>query len=235
MEYSIAIPVYNEEMLLESAVQQLCSKLKELGWSYELLLAENGSTDRTRQIVEDLEKRLPQVRAIHSGAPNYGLALKGAIEAARGTYMICDEIDICDTDFYERAIALLESGKAEIVVGSKRHPDSRDERPWLRCLATAILNLLFNVLLEFDGTDTHGLKAFHRTRLLPVLKECVLDKDLLISEFVIRAQRANYKYLEIPVHLKEKRRSSIHLFRRVPNVLKGLLRLILVIRLNRKP
>ena len=101
MEYSIAIPVYNEEMLLESAVQQLCSKLKELGWSYELLLAENGSTDRTRQIVEDLEKRLPQVRAIHSAEPNYGLALKGAIEAARGTYMICDEIDICDTGFYE--------------------------------------------------------------------------------------------------------------------------------------
>jgi hypothetical protein len=100
----------------------------------------------------------------------------------------------------------------------------------VRRAATRILNGLFRVFLGFHGTDTHGLKAFRRERLLQVVDRCVVDRDLFASEFVIRAERMDLRITEIPVSIEEKRRPSVHLFRRVPNVLKNLGRLVWVIR-----
>ena len=60
----------------------------------------------------------------------------------------------------------------------------------------------------------------------------MVDKDLFASEFVIRAERAGIKIREIPVSITEKREPSVHLFRRVPNVLKNLARLVVAIRIK---
>ncbi len=231
---TIVIPVYNEEAILASAVDELHQKLDDLGWTYELLIAENGSIDQTQKIVKELEKKYPQVRGLHTHEPNYGFALKRGIEAAGGTYIICDEIDLCDTDFYQRALALLDADAADLVVGSKRHAEAHDRRPWRRRLATAVVNGLFKRLLHFKGTDSHGLKAFHRCRLLPVVKQCILDRDIFASEFVIRAEHAHYRTVEIPIEIEEKRHTPIPLFRRVPKALKQILKLVLVFRFNWK-
>ncbi|NES68755.1 MAG: glycosyltransferase, partial [Okeania sp. SIO2D1] len=196
---SIVIPVYNEEALLASAVEELHRKLVALGWNYQLVITENGSTDRTREIMKELEAKYPQVRGLNSNEPNYGLALRRGIKEAGGTYILCDEIDICDVNFYQRALTILEADAADIVVGSKRHPEARDKRPWLRRMATTVVNVLLNVLLDFKGTDTHGLKAFHRQRLLPIVDQCIVDKDIFATELVIRAQHANYRTIEIPI------------------------------------
>src|SRR5688500_11787801 len=108
---SIVIPVYNEEPIIQSAVIELIDRLGELPWTYELILAENGSRDATVELAEKLAERFPQVRTFSFGQPNYGGALKRGILEARGEYVICDEIDLCDTDFYVRALALLEAGE----------------------------------------------------------------------------------------------------------------------------
>lgn len=235
---SIVIPVYNEEGILHSAVVDLIDRLHSaqaetpLLASYEILLSENGSRDATVQIGEELAARYPQVRIDSLGRPNYGAAMKAGIERARGTYVMCDEIDLCDVDFYQRALRLLESEQAELVVGSKAMSGAHDKRPLLRRVATQTINGMLRVLLDFHGTDTHGLKAFRRARLLDTLSHCVVDKDLFASEFVIRAQREGKRTMEIPVHIVEKRPPSINLFKRVPNVLKNLARLTYVIRIQ---
>src|SRR5690606_39745423 len=56
---------------------------------------------------------------ISLGTPNYGLALRHGIESARGEFIICDEIDLGDTDFYQKALLELEQERADLVVGSK--------------------------------------------------------------------------------------------------------------------
>src|SRR5499433_2093857 len=162
---SIVIPVYNEEGILASSLADLRERLGELGWSYEILVAENGSRDRTVAIAEQLAKRHPELRVLSLGEANYGAALKRGILEARGDYVICDEIDLCDVDFYRRAMALLEAGQADMVVGSKRMPGSQDKRPAFRRAATRIVNGMLRVLVDFRGTDTHGLKAFRREAL----------------------------------------------------------------------
>lgn len=230
---SIIIPIYNEEAILEAAVKDLLDRLERFQQPFELILAENGSKDRTVALAEELAGRFSEVHTFSLGEPNYGKALKRGILMARGEIVICDEIDLCDTDFYARALALLDAYEADLVVGSKVLAASSDERPFLRHFATLVINGMLRVTLGFKGTDTHGLKAFRRTSLAPVVERCIVDKDLFASELVIRAERSNSVHVrEIPVRVLEKRPPSIHLFRRVPNVLKGIARLVVAIRIK---
>jgi glycosyltransferase involved in cell wall biosynthesis len=229
---SIVIPVYNEQAILHAAVVDLRERLAPLGWSYEIILAENGSRDDTLVIASDLHHKYPEVRFFSQGEPNYGGALRRGIEVARGDIVICDEIDLCDTDFHRHAVELLDTGKFDMVIGSKLTSGAQDDRPLFRHAASQLYNGLLRVSLGFQGTDTHGLKAFVRAPLLPIVRACVVEKDVFASEFVIRAYRSRLRVREIPVRVLEKRPPTINLVKRVPHVLKSLAKLTYAIRVK---
>jgi glycosyltransferase involved in cell wall biosynthesis len=215
----------------------LRERLKPLGWSYEIILAENGSKDRTIEIGHELAAKYDgsddgQVKIISMGEPNYGKALKQGILLARGDLVICDEIDLCDTEFHKRAVDILETGEADLIIGSKLAVGAADERPLFRHAASIAYSTMLKVMLGFRGTDTHGLKAFRRLALLDTVRACLVDKDVFASEFVIRADRGGVSLKEIPVHIIEKRPPSINLFKRVPNVMKSLAKLTWSIRVR---
>jgi len=236
-DVSIVIPVYNEEGILREAVNELRAGFDEtrsaLGapdLRFEIILAENGSRDRTFEIAEHLARESDEVRALSLGEPNYGKALRQGILEARGTWVVCEEIDLCDGDFHRRALELLRHGDCEFVVGSKAMRGAHDQRPMFRRAATKVINGMLRVALDFRGTDTHGLKAFDRARVTPVVERCVIDRDLFASELVIRAGREGLRVTEIPVRLAEKRPPAINLVKRVPRVLRGLAKLTWTIR-----
>ncbi|CAN5808515.1 hypothetical protein BH09MYX1_BH09MYX1_06530 [soil metagenome] len=234
---TIVIPIYNEQAILHAAVVDLRERLKPFGWSYEVILAENGSKDRTVEIGQELAAKYGdpndgQVKIISMGEPNYGKALKQGILLARGEIVICDEIDLCDADFHQRAVAILETGEADLVIGSKLLAGAEDDRPLLRRVASMAYSGLLRMMLGFRGTDTHGLKAFRRTALLDTVRACLIEKDVFASEFVIRADRGGIKTKEIPVRVIEKRPPSINLFKRVPNLLKSVAKLTYAIRVR---
>jgi glycosyltransferase involved in cell wall biosynthesis len=222
-DVSIVIPVYNEEGILREAITDLLAGLPE-----------NGSSDRTVEIAELLSAERSEIRAFSLGEPNYGKALRRGILEARGTWVICEEIDLCDGDFHRRALDHLRHGDADMVVGSKAMKGASDHRPLFRRAATRVLNGMLRVAVDFRGTDTHGLKAFRRETLLPVVEACVIDRDLFASELVIRAGQ-RVRVMEIPIRLAEKRPPAINLVKRVPNVLRGMAKLTYVIRFGGKP
>jgi len=234
---SFVIPIYNEQAILHAAIVDLRERLRPFGWRYEVILAENGSKDRTIQIAEELAAKYTdvdegQVKLMSLGEPNYGKAMKQGILMARGELVICEEIDLCDTEFHRRAIDILESGRADLVVGSKLAIGAEDARPLLRHAASIAYSGMLRIILGFRGTDTHGLKAFRRVALLDTVKACLIEKDVFASEFVIRADRGGIKIEEIPIHVIEKRPPSINLFKRVPNVLKSVAKLTYAIRVH---
>ncbi len=234
-DVSIVIPVYNEQAILSASLSDLREKLQDADFTYEIIVAENGSTDETVRIAREFAARHPEIKVFSVGEPNYGRALKQGILQARGDFVICDEIDLCDTDFYRAAMQKMRDDGYELVVGSKRLSGSHDRRPLYRRAATQVLNGMLRVAVGFRGTDTHGLKAFRRDALLDVVESCVVDKDMFASEFVVRTHRADRRWIEIPIDLVEKRPPSVHLFRRVPNVLKNMVRLTGIIRFGRDP
>ena len=142
------------------------------------------------------------------------------MQRAQGIYAICDEIDLCDTRFYKAAFQRFDSDETlDFVVGSKRAPGATDRRPLFRRFATGVLNGMLRIAVGFKGTDTHGLKALKLSSVLPIV-ESVVDKDMFASELVVRVHRSTLNWLELPIDLQEKRPPSVHLLRRVPNVLK---------------
>ncbi|HEV8324745.1 MAG TPA: glycosyltransferase family 2 protein [Myxococcota bacterium] len=231
-ELSVVIPVYNEEAILRSSVVDLCEQLDDLGRPFEIILSANGCHDRTVPIARELSRKHAQVRYIESPEPNYGKALRAGILDARGTYVLCDEIDLCDADFHRRALAVLDARDAELVVGSKVVSGAADKRPAGRRAATRVINLMLRVAVGFRGTDTHGLKAFSKDAMLPIVRRCELERDLFASEMVIRAWRDGLRVVELPVEVVEKRKPSINLMRRVPRVLSDLARLTYTIRVK---
>lgn len=241
-DVSIVIPVYNEEGILREAVTELLDGLDIVrnaldapDLTFEVLLVENGSKDGTAALAAHLATERAEVRTFSTGEPNYGKALRRGILEATGTWVICEEIDLCDLDFHRRALEHLRHGDCAMVVGSKAMKGASDERPLFRRAATRVINTMLRVALDFRGTDTHGLKAFHRQTLLPVVEACVIDRDLFASELVIRAGHADLHVLEIPIRLHEKRPPAINLVKRVPNVLRGIAKMTYVIRFGGKP
>lgn len=227
MRFSVVIPLYQEEQMVTKAIHDLVQQMRrefETG-SWEIVLVQNGSTDATPRCVDELAAHHPEVRAVHLPTPDYGAALRTGIFQARGVFVIGDEIDLGDVDFYKRALQILESGEAELVIGSKTLQGAQDRRPLLRRAATRTMTLLLRWVLGFEGTDTHGLKAFSREKLLPVARKCQVTGDLFASELVIRAQREHIAIREIPIQLHEKRPPAINLLRRVPKVIRGLVTL----------
>lgn len=220
-EVSIVIPVYDEQAILYDAVAGLLERLGARGVSFEVVLAENGSRDRTLEVARELESRHPEVRHLSLPEPNYGQALKQGILAARGAIIVADEIDLLDVDFQVEAIGRVRAG-ADLVIGSKLMAGARDERPLFRHLGSLVYTGLLRAAVGYSGTDTHGPKALSRARLLPIVEACRLDRDVFASELAVRAARAGLSVVELPLSIKEKRPPSINLIRRVPSVLKHL-------------
>ena len=225
-EVSIVVPVFDEEAILRAAVVDLRERLRDAGFSYELILAENGSRDATARVAEELSGKYPEVTTFSVPEANYGLALRIGIGRARGQLVICDEIDLCDADFHVQAVAMLRAGSAEMVIGSKLMEGARDERPLFRHAASLAYTGLLRVTLGFRGSDTHGLKAFRRDVVGPIAARCVVDGDVFASELVIRAYRQGVRVVEVPVRLLEKRPPTVRLAQRVPSVLVTLSKLL---------
>lgn len=227
---SIVIPIHNEEPILHAAVVDLRERLADAPYSWELILAENGSTDGTIAVATDLAKKYPNIVVLTHPEPNYGAALKLGLTRARGQFLICEEIDLCDTEFHARALKLLAAPDVDVVIGSKLLPGASDERPLVRHAASRLYSAMLHLVLGFRGTDTHGLKALRRTTVLPLVESCVVDRDVFSSELVVRAERAKLRILEIPVRVMEKRPPTINLLRRVPRVVRHVAQLTWALR-----
>jgi glycosyltransferase involved in cell wall biosynthesis len=232
-EVSFVIPVFDEEAILHAAVVDLRERLAPHHISYEIILAENGSRDATAAVAQELAERYPEVRLERSPTPNYGRALRQGILRARGELVICEEIDLCDVDFHLRALELLRQGGADFVIGSKLIHGAKDERPPLRHAVSLLYTRLLRVLFDFGGTDTHGLKAFRRQLVLPIVRACHVDRDVFASELTIRAYREPLRVVELPVRVLEKRPPSINLLKRIPGVVTDLWHLTWAIHVKR--
>jgi glycosyltransferase AglD len=199
---SIVLPAYNEEVLLERSVDGLVERLRDaIEDEFEVLLVENGSTDRTPQIAASLASRYPQVRVETLPQPSYGQALRHGLSCARGRDVLIFYVDFWNVAFLQRAVGYLTY--YELVIGSKVLLGARDLRPWYRRVITRGYNLALRVFFGYPGTDAHGIKAFRRESMQPVVDQCTTDGEAFDTEMVMRSLRWGLRYRELPVEVRE--------------------------------
>lgn len=224
--FSIVVPVYNEAGFVPRALPAMIAEVEKVGESYRILIVENGSVDGTAEVARVVAGEAPV--EVHSLAiPDYGDAMRHGFLEADGDWVINFDIDYFSGDFLRTVLSI---DDADLVIGSKRDPSSEDRRPWLRRVATRVFNLLLRTVLDSQVSDTHGMKAFRREVVAKLAPEVVSRQDLFDTELVVRAERAGFRIVEVPVVVEEMRIAKSSLLRRVPRTLRGLLAMRKVLR-----
>ena len=124
-EVSIVIPGYNEAEILHESLVSILKEFKALDEQIEIVVCENGSTDNSLRIAEQLQQAHSQIRAQHLPTSNYGLALKHGISACRGNAVIIFNIDFWSLE--SARIALAKLGDYDMVIGSKTMEGAKDQ------------------------------------------------------------------------------------------------------------
>lgn len=222
------IPVYNEEEILEQELSELLSFLDTLDHSTEIMVVENGSRDRTPEILNDISSEKPNIVGKHLDRANYGLALREGLESIQQEKIFLLNIDFWDRDFIRNSLGMLED--YDLIIGSKSHPESLDNRSIYRKFLTRALNWLLGLMVGFRGTETHGLKALRKSSIKRYLDNIKLKRGMFDTELVIRAQYEDLNILEVPVDLKDDREPRNWMLQKIYQNVVDIVKLTWVIR-----
>ena len=227
--YSIVIPVHNEEDCLREEVAGLVEALDRRKVDYELILAENGSSDRTLALAQALAAEDRRIQALRVPVPDYGEAMKMGMLKGRGDFVVNFDIDFHDVPFMLAAGDLLAGTDTGIVVGSKLMQGAEDKRSPARHMVSLGFTTLLRLLFDPRMDDTHGMKVLRREVVRDYAPRTVMTRDLFDTELIIRARRGGVIVRPLPVKVEEKRKPRSSIVRRIPRTLKGLLRLRVVL------
>ncbi len=220
---SAVIPVHNEASFIPSALPQLLSAMESIAAPFEVIVAENGSSDDTARIAADLAAEDHRVSVIRLDVPDYGAAMRAGFLAARGDWVVNFDIDYFSAQFLRAGFDLADS--ADLILASKRAPGAEDNRTAFRRLATWGFNLMLRSLLRSRVSDTHGMKMIRRAVVDRVVPDVRSTEDLFDTELVVRAERRGFRIIEVPAVVEELRSARSSLLGRVPRTVRGLLRI----------
>jgi glycosyltransferase involved in cell wall biosynthesis len=198
---SVVVPALNEEANIALAVREIIEALGQAHFSdWEIVLVNDGSTDRTASVMERLATENPRIRVVHNGSNlGFGGAYKSGLAAATLEYviMVPGDNELPATGL----LPILEAvGKADIVVPYWINTETRS---WLRRLAsygfTAIMNVLFGLRLKYyNGT------AVHRTKLVRQITINSNGFDYQ-AEALIKLLRRGCSYVQVGTSLGQRR------------------------------
>ena len=219
---SVVVPVYNEADFVGEALPKLIDAMESVGVPYRVIIVENGSTDRTAERTLEVAKGMP-AEVLSLPEPDYGAAMREGFLKADADWVINFDIDYFSGEFVQTVLD--QPDEVDLVIASKRDPGSEDARPPIRRLATRVFNLLLRSILDSGVTDTHGMKGFRRKLVDDLAPQVVSTQDLFDTELVIRAERAGYEIVEVPVRVEEIRTARSSLVKRAPRTVIGLLQI----------
>ena len=224
--FSIVIPIYNEEEIIEESTNAIFAICKRTGIDFEIIFSENGSTDRTKKIAEKLIKKYTEIKIISNPKPNYGNALKAGFGLAKNDLVISFDIDYYSESFLHEALIL--DKKYSAITASKRLQSSEDGRRFVRRLATNFFVILLKTLFGTKLSDTHGMKAVKKEAIKQFVPQVVSTQDIFDTELLIRIEKNGGKIKEIPAKINEIRPSVSLIYKRIPRTIKSLVKLKII-------
>lgn len=206
IEVTAVLPVYNDLAALKRAIPESLEAPETIApGRFELIVAEDGSTDGSTEFVREYEAKDSRVRLLHSDERlGRGRALNRAFAEASGSIVCYYDVDLA-TDMHHLAelIGAIRDGY-DIATGSRLLPESDITRSGGREIASRGYNLLVRTIL---GSSLHdhqcGFKAFRRERLLALLPSVTADHWFWDTEVLVRGQRSGYRICEFPIQWRQ--------------------------------
>lgn len=209
-DISVVVPVFQEERHITEVLIRLTKTLKSRFSNYQIIVVSDGSTDRT---VEEARAFPDDSLEVHSYFPNKGKghALKYGTEFAKSEIIaFCDgDLDI-HPDSLLVLLDLMELEDAQVVVGSKQHPNSKVDYPRFRRIQSSVFRQLTRWMFDLQVTDTQtGLKVFKADPLKRAIVKVDSGGFAFDLELLVR-MNMHCKIIEGPVWLTYQFSSTIN-------------------------
>jgi glycosyltransferase involved in cell wall biosynthesis len=228
VQVSVVFPAYNEVDYLDTAVEETKKTLDKFAASYEIVIAEDGSSDGTAERSEELAQKFSYVKHIHGEERlGRGTALNNAFRQSKGDVFVYMDLDLATDLKHLKALteAIVIEGY-DFATGSRMLPESKVERSLRRSISSKTYNFLVRRMLGSKLRDHQcGFKAFKREPTLQLIKEVGARHWFWDTEILVRAQRKGYRVKEIPVEWKSGRQTKVNLFKDSYNMGKQVIRL----------
>lgn len=208
LPFTVGIPVYNEEELIEANAVRLLEFLGSLGSPFEIIIGSNGSTDRTVELGQALAARFPNVHFFHVPERGVGGVFRRFVREARYDILISLDMDLSiDLDFVTRALEAMRTH--DIVVGSKNMGSQK--RSLLRVAASTLFVTCARWLLKIDYADySIAAKAFRRP-LIERYEYLIGGGTAYVIDMVYYVSRDGGRVIQIPVNCEDRRQSKFNL------------------------
>jgi glycosyltransferase involved in cell wall biosynthesis len=216
VEVSIVLPAYNEAGALEAAVEKVSRALNEFARSYEIIIAEDGSTDGTDKLADALVMKYSFVKHVHGEKRlGRGTAMKNAFKKSSGEMLVYMDLDLAtDLKRLKPLVDAVEYEGYDFATGSRMLSESKVERSRTRQITSKSYNFLVRAMLGSKVKDHQcGFKAFRREPLIQLLDEVTARHWFWDTEIIVRAFRKGYKIKEIPVEWKGGRETKVKLLK----------------------
>ncbi|MCK9592046.1 MAG: glycosyltransferase [Methanoregula sp.] len=200
-DITVVIPVFNDLRSLEIAIPRSIELLSRISNGFELLIAEDGSTDGSADLVRKYEQRDTRIHLLHSDErQGRGKALNRAIYEAKGKIVFYYDVDLAtDMQHIPELIGAIREG-ADIATGSRLMPNSDIVRSGGREIASRSYNFLVRFFLGSKIFDHQcGFKAFNKEHILPILPTIRSNHWFWDTEILVRSQRNGSSVREFPV------------------------------------
>jgi glycosyltransferase involved in cell wall biosynthesis len=209
-EISIVLPAYNEALRIQRCMSEVERAVSSFSGSYEIIVAEDGSTDGTDRIVAGLSESNPHLRFLHSPVRlGKGKAIKNALCSSKGDVIVFMDVDLAvNLESLPRIVQLAKEHRG-LAIGSRHVEGSRVRRPFTRTLFSLIYNLFVRALF-FDGVHDHqcGFKAMSREVAEVVRNNAKSDGLFLDTEMILWCKKLGFPVVEIGVDWSENRKKS---------------------------
>ena len=214
VDVTVVLPAYNEADELEATVDKVNQALTQFTRSYEVIIAEDGSTDGTDRLAEALAEKNPFVKHIHGEKRlGRGTALKNAFKQSRGEVLVYMDLDLAtDLKHLKPLVEAVKFEGYEFATGSRMLQKSTVKRSGTRNLASKTYNFMVRAVLGSKVKDHQcGFKAFRREPLMQILDEVDANHWFWDTELLVRAHRRGYRIKEIPVSWTGGRETKVRL------------------------
>ncbi len=222
MKLSVIIPAYNEAALLPRVAEVVsadCARIGgEVGFSdYEVIFANDGSTDDTLSRLEGAALRDPHIRVVtYERNKGKGGAVREGMLASLGDICIYTDCDLAyGTEVIGQAVKQLTDTGADMLIGSRAlHPEGYAGYTVLRRVASVVYLRFLAIVAGFSLSDSQcGFKAMRGEAARSVFSHCKTDGFAFDFEVILRAQRAGLVFTEMPVKVINHRASKVHLIK----------------------
>lgn len=210
---SFVIPAYKQEKTIVKDISRLDNVLSSLPYNYEIIVVVDGFEDQTYEKISSQQLKIKNLSTLgYEKNKGKGFALKYGVEKAEGD--VIGFIDAgMDLEPSEIPIILdiMEWNNADIVIGSKLHPESKVNYPFIRKILSLGYRALTRVLFGFKVKDTQvGLKLFKRKVAKDVFSKIIVKRFAFDIEVLAVAYKLGYtKIYEAPIKLNFSGVSSI--------------------------